>query len=98
MSKLGIMTTIIATSLCDAVVKDEQGEGLDISAGLYGDETTKFIKDIAQQIIDADASPSELQVKYDRLLVLLGERDELVDDIYNYGKSNPASDLHVSRN
>lgn len=33
----------------------------------------------------------EMQVKYDRLMVLLSERDELVDDVYDYGKSNPAS-------
>lgn len=34
---------------------------------------------------------TELQNKYDKLLVLIGERDELVDEVCSYGESNPTS-------
>ena len=62
MSTLGIMTTLLTTSLCDAVLKDEQGDGLDLSAGLFGDETTKFIKETATTINTLSVAVSSLNV------------------------------------
>ena len=42
---------------------------------------------IARQIKQIE----ELQIKNDRLSVLVDERDGLVDNIYSYGKKNPTS-------
>ena len=51
MSKYGISTTIIATELSEAVGKDEDsGEGFDMSAGLFGEAVSEWIRDLAEQV------------------------------------------------
>ena len=49
MTEQEILNTLVA-SLCDAVYRDEQTDGLDLSAGLYGLATTEWIKNIAAKI------------------------------------------------
>lgn len=51
MSKNGIIATLMAQQLCDAVVKDEDGEGIDISAGLFGTATSDLMREWAGMIV-----------------------------------------------
>ena len=68
MSRLEDVTKLVASALCEAVDKDEQGDGLDISAGLYGEETTKFIREIAEQLVELECDKAESDTKLVRLL------------------------------
>ncbi len=45
-------TQTLAASIAEAVDCDEQGEGCDISAGLFGIAFSKVVRDIAQQQLD----------------------------------------------
>ncbi len=63
MSKLGITATILATGLCDAVTKDEAGEGLDISAGMFGAETSKWLRSVAVQVVELETHKDALKAE-----------------------------------
>jgi len=47
MSAKDMTVTVIATLLSEAVAKDEQEDGCDIGAGLYGIHTSNVIREIA---------------------------------------------------
>ena len=51
-----MILTVLATELADAVKKDEQSgqEGLDISAGKYGDNVTEWLKGVSEQVSGED--------------------------------------------
>jgi hypothetical protein len=51
MSQLGMITTVIATNIAEAVEKDENNEGCDISAGLFGVELSKVVRELAQECL-----------------------------------------------
>jgi hypothetical protein len=51
MSQLGMITTVIATNIAEAVEKDENNEGCDISAGLFGVELSQVVRDLAQECL-----------------------------------------------
>jgi hypothetical protein len=51
MSQLGIITTVIATNIAEAVVKDEKNEGCDIAAGLFGVELSQVVRELAQECL-----------------------------------------------
>ena len=51
MSQVGMITTVIATNIAEAVAKDEKNEGCDISAGLFGIELSKVVRDLAQEYL-----------------------------------------------
>lgn len=57
MSALGITTTILATQLAEAVLKDDAPEvgGFDLSAGMFGPNVSQWLRDVAAQI---DRSPT----------------------------------------
>lgn len=50
LNHLKLLTTIIATQLTEAVLNDEEGEGLDISAGMFGEHTSKWIRSVAENV------------------------------------------------
>lgn len=54
MSAVKMMITVIATQIAEAVAKDETPEsgGCDISAGMFGPNLSKWIKELAQTIVD----------------------------------------------
>jgi len=58
MSRHGIIATVIATELSIAVAADEKGN-IDIAAGLYGKHTSKWIRDTAQALVDAQLHESK---------------------------------------
>lgn len=77
--------------LCESAAKDEQGDGIDISAGLLGQETSDWIRSVAngillnkELILKQANDMKELEDKYQSLL-------SLVDDVVYYGKRNPSS-------
>lgn len=55
------------------------------------DESPWMINPDNGEVVEEPAVETELQNKYDKLLVLIGERDELVDEVCSYGESNPTS-------
>lgn len=55
-----ILNTLVA-GLCDAAYRDEQIDGLDLSAGLYGVATTEWIKNIAAKIHHNNVQIKKLQ-------------------------------------
>ena len=50
MSVKGMMTTVMVTELIDAVIADEAGDGIDISAGLIGVNTSDWIRGVASEL------------------------------------------------
>jgi len=79
MSALGITTTIIATMLVDASVKDDTDGGYDISAGLFGPAQSDAIREIAGQL---DALRLEVAAKQARIDELMLEYcpDEMTEE------------------
>jgi len=59
MSRHGIIATVIATELSIAVAADEKEGNIDIAAGLYGKYTSKWIRDTAQALVDAQLHKSK---------------------------------------
>jgi len=49
MSK-GLIVTVLATQLAEAVEKDEKSDGCDIANGLFGIHTSMFIREISEQL------------------------------------------------
>lgn len=61
MGKVGMTVTVLATGLAEAYQKDEQfakdnpthkHAGFDISAGMFGVEVSKWLREIAKDIAD----------------------------------------------
>lgn len=50
MSKYGATLTVLCTTLSEAVLKDEAGEGCDISAGLFGAHLSEWLRDTAETV------------------------------------------------
>jgi len=51
MSTYGITVTILATGLAKAVLEDEaNGEGFDLSAGLFGENVSEWIREVAAEL------------------------------------------------
>lgn len=61
MSRTGMMTTVIATRIAEAVAKDEQNEGCDLSAGLFGVELSAVVRELAQELTQAQQRSTELE-------------------------------------
>jgi len=64
MSAQGMTVTVLATQLAEAVAKDEtaEGGGIDISAGMYGPNTSDWLREVAdavgmRQATYADSTP-----------------------------------------
>jgi hypothetical protein len=55
MSQVGMITTVISTNIAQAVAADEKSGGNNISAGLFGAELSKVVRDLAQAICDIEA-------------------------------------------
>ena len=49
MSTKGITLTILATQMAEAVKKDEE-EGFDIGAGLFGENLSNWLREVAEQV------------------------------------------------
>ena len=50
MSELKLKTLdILCGELCAAMLNDEHGDGVDIASGMYGEETTIWIKSVASK-------------------------------------------------
>ena len=62
MSNKGILTTVIATEIVEAFVKDEE-EGYDISAGLFGTAFSELIRNYAQYIDELQQEIIQLKQK-----------------------------------
>lgn len=58
MSARGAMITVMATELSNAVRADEEGEGCDISAGLYGIAVSEFIRKYVDLYMEATGTPN----------------------------------------
>ncbi|AHK11160.1 hypothetical protein S14_48 [Shewanella sp. phage 1/4] len=41
---------ILCGELCEAMLDDEHGDGVDIAGGMYGEETTIWIKSVASKM------------------------------------------------
>jgi hypothetical protein len=51
MSKQGMTVTVLATGLAEAIQDDEaNGEGFDISAGMFGINLSNWIREVAQEL------------------------------------------------
>lgn len=51
MSARGMIVQVLVSGLCEAVRKDEESEGIDISAGLLGPHTSEWIRGVADEIV-----------------------------------------------
>lgn len=60
MSARGAMITVLATELSNAVRADEEGEGHDIGAGLFGPAVSAWIRKTADAFIEC--SPAQREV------------------------------------
>ena len=80
MSKLGMTTTIIATNLAQAITNDEQGDGCDIPAGLFGSELSKLVRELAKNLVEKDERIAELAEDNEQL-------KQRIKDTYNYCES-----------
>ena len=63
MSAQGMTATILAGELVEAVLADENGDGLDISAGLFGDATSAWLRKIAALLVEKDTEIARLKAK-----------------------------------
>lgn len=63
MSAKGIITTVLATGLAEAVLKDEAPEqgGFDLSAGLFGTHVSAWVRGIADDFV-SETTPGTLPV------------------------------------
>lgn len=50
MSEIVTVKNYLLDGLCKAVLADESGDGIDISAGLLGQETSDWIRSVANGI------------------------------------------------
>ena len=48
-NKIDTLTTLVE-GLCAAMLDDEHGDGVDIAGGMYGEETSIWIKSISEKI------------------------------------------------
>lgn len=75
MSKEGITLTVLATGLAEAVGKDEAGDGCDLSAGLFGEHASQWLRDVAA-FLSERAEPSATKLMLDTAQLIRG-RPEL---------------------
>lgn len=71
--------------LCESVTKDEQGDGIDISAGLLGQETSDWIRSVANGILlnkELILKQAE-QIKVLHQSLVLANDWLLIDSAYN---------------
>jgi hypothetical protein len=57
-SARGAMITVLATELANAVRADEEGEGHDMGAGMFGPAVSEWIRKTADAFIAASGVPT----------------------------------------
>ena len=77
MSKYGMTITVLATTLAEAVSKDEEPDqgGFDLSAGLFGEHVSEWLRDVAKHLSSEKIKElNELIDTKDRQIKLLKDK------------------------
>lgn len=66
MSRLGMIRTVLATELCEAIKNDYKNVDADIPSGIFGKETSLFIVDAAKRINELEAEIINLKERINK--------------------------------